>query len=484
MVWNEVDCCEYVLLRLAQNTLVDDLRIEGWPVLFYARKHNYESLTKLMLEKNAYPHIEEREGEGEGDDFWKTEDEGEVGENVSSEVEGGFDRKRQWSEIIHLQKQLTEIETGLYKQLTEVKARLAVAKLEKNQVTKSLGGQIVELQSKIANVKNTNVRLKWEIADLKTAVGVVKYQKRKLEEKLFDEKYILNDRLQLALLELNKAQVVPQDEEKFPEIEEEPDCSSEVPSKAYKSDVEGYNLQPQGIKEFSIEHNLPYNIKPEPDIYLSNMRNLEEPSNYVLAEILSSKIDDLKNLFNDQRELAAANAKLKNKLVLQELTQNKKLKELIAKNHELEKLAKVAHDELTESKARNSESRDILVFASIIVENYLEVLAGGEHNHCHSKTLPANTYSRECLERLCDDIDKAQQSMIDVSEYETEREPFKQLSKNSSATTEDSIKGSSSHDFLLRKPSDDFQIKMPQNFKPSDREIEAVASCFLVQPVG
>jgi len=198
---------------------------------------------------------------------------------------------------------------------------------------------------------------------------------------------------------------------------------------------------------------------------------------------LSSKLDDLKNLFNDKRDLAAGNAKLKSKLVLQELVQNKKLQEFKAKNHELEKILKVAHDKLTERKSRNRESK-ILLFASAIVEKCFKSLVGDELSQCHSKTLPVSTYIRESLERLCDDMKEAQLSIIDVLEYETEREPLKQLLKDSSAKTEDTIKDSMKHASSWRKTMEDFQLKMLQNFKQSDRGNEAVASTFLVKPIG
>jgi len=84
----------------------------------------------------------------------------------------------------------------------------------------------------------------------------------------------------------------------------------------------------------------------------------------------------------------------------------------------------------------------------------------------------------------------AQRVMLDALESELEREPFKELPKHS-ATKKDIVfilNGSNQKGSLWEKPlnqtPEDFNIKMPQNFKPSERDIEAVTSSFLVHPAG
>lgn len=504
MVWNEADCCEYVLLRLAQNTRIDEIRIEGCPALLYARRNNYGSLKKLMLEKNADPNTAEMEGEGEeGIDFEKTSDEGEVGEqqDIGGE-EGEFDQKSEWSEIRRLQNYVTEIETGLHRRLTEVKASLAIAKLETSQVKERLGSQVLELKTKLKTSMQSNERLKWEIAELKTAIGVAKCQKSKFEKSLMCENRLLKKQLQQAVLEAkiasaSKPQVVPQDEEKCIDQDDVPD----PPKVVLKSRTSCDDWQPQQNDEngdqCSIEENLPpkENLKPEM-FCVDDSVFVNEPSTSELASRFSSQIDELKSMFDTKTNLVVANAKLKSQLALQKLEQNKKLEEVRAKNRRFEKLVEIIRGKLKESKAKNRESKKILVFASAIVKKYLEVSAEREVSSSHvdealHTSTSTNDYSRDYHQNLCIDIKVAQQVMLDALEKDPGREPFKELSRNISATKKDMVfvlDGSSQKESLWAKPlnqtPEDFDIKMPQNFKPSEREMEAVTSSFLVHPAG
>jgi len=488
MVWIEFNCCDYVRSRLAQNAPIDDIRIEGWPVLIYARKHKYEMLRKLMLEMNADPLIEESEGEGEeGEDPQKTGDEGEVGEVAeAADEEGDQDGKTQWNEIRCLQNQVTEIESVLHQRMTEVKTRLAVAKLEKSQVKETLEDQVFDLQTKLKGVKHYNARLHKEVAELKTEVGVVKFQKEKLEEKLLHESSLLKEQLQKVLLELeitssNQPNVISLDEEKCTDSE----AGAEQPSDMlYDEDLDqnaqGTYMQSQSKKYgnvfYTIEHNLSISIQPEPDVHTDSTL-MNDPSNYKLAHIFSSKIEELKDLFNVKRDLVVANAQLKSELALQELDQKKKIEEVEAKNQELQKLITTANEKLRDNQVRNRKTRKILVFASAIVEKYLEVLAEHELNHCNGKTFAGYSCSMECLEKLYDDMKKTQESMQDVSDCKKKQEPVNVESKKNSVPDKNTSKNSSETG-TLRQIREDFNVKMPQNFKPIEQEIEAVTNSF------
>jgi len=503
MVWNEADCCEYVLLRLAQNTRIDEIRIEGWPALLYARRNNYESLKKLMLEKNADPNTAQMEGEGEeGVDPDKTSDEGEVGEQQDIvEEEGEFDQKSEWSEIRQLENYVTEIETGLHRRLTEVKASLAIAKLETSQVRERLGSQVAELKTKLKYSMQSNERFKWEIAELKTAIGVAKCQKSKLEKSLMCENKLLKKQLQQALREAksaseSKPQVVPQDEEKCTDHD-----AVQPKDKVFKGQTlyEDWQSQPNDENDqYRKEENLPPQENLETDMFCVDDKTFaNEPSNCDLASHFSSQIEELKNMMNVKTNLVIENAKLNSQLTLQKLEHKEKLEEVRAKNRRFEKIVGIIRGKLKESKAKNRESKKILVFASAIVKKYLEVVAEREENcsQVDPKTPHASPSTSDCTsdcdERLCIDTNVAHRVMLDALESDLGREPFKELSRNNSATKKDIVfilNGSSQKESLwaksLNQTPEDFNIKMPQNFKPSEREIEAVTSSFLVHPAG
>jgi len=506
MVWNEADCCEYVLLRLAQNTRIDEIRIEGWPALLYARRNNYESLKKLMLEKNADPNTAQMEGEGEeGVDPEKTSNEGEVGGEQQDIVgeEGDFEQKSEWSEIRQLQNYVTEIETGLHRRLTEVKASLAIAKLETSQVRERLGSQVVDLKKKLKISAQSNNRLKWEIAELKTAIGVAKCQKSKLEKSLMCENRLLKEQLQQALLEAkvasaSKPQVVPQDEEKCTEHDDVQDPPTEVGRTGQILCDDSQSQQnDENVDQYSMEENLPPKENIESEMFcVDDKLFVSEMSNSELANQFTAQIEDLKNMLSVKTNLVVANAKLKRQLALQKMEQKKKLEEVRAKNRRFEKLVEIIRGKLKESKAKDRESKKILVFASAIVKKYLEFSTGREENggSVDVKALqspsPTKDSSSDCHKRLCIDMKVAQRVMLDALESELEREPFKELPKNS-ATNKDIVfilNGSNQKGSLWEKPlnqtPEDFNIKMPQNFKPSERDIEAVTSSFLVHPAG
>jgi len=507
MVWNEADCCEYVLLRLAQNTKIDEIRIEGWPALLYARRNNYESLKKLMLEKNADPNTAQMEGEGEeGMDPQKTSDEGEVGGEQQDIVgeEGDFEQKSQWSEIRQLQNYVTEIETGLHRRLTEVRASLAIAKLETSQVRERLGSQVVGLKKKLKTSTQSNERLKWEIAELKAAIGIANYQKSKLEKSLMCENRLLKKQLEQALLEAkvasaSKPQVIPQDEEKCTDHDDVQDPPTEV---GMKGQTPCDELQSQdndeNVDQYSKEENLPPKENLEPERFCVDDRLfVSEPSNSELASRFSAQIEELKNVLDVKTNLVVENAKLKRQLALQKVEQKKKLEEVRAKNRRFEKLVEIIRGKLKESKAKDRESKKILVFAAAIVKKYLEYSTENEENcnHVDRKALHSspstNDHSSDCHQRLCIDMKVAERVMLDALASELEREPFKELPRNTSETKNDMVfilNGSSQKGSLWAKPlnqtPEDFNIKMPQNFKPSEREIEAVTSSFLVHPAG
>jgi len=205
---------------------------------------------------------------------------------------------------------------------------------------------------------------------------------------------------------------------------------------------------------------------------------MDDPLNCKFAHIFTSKIEELKDLFNVKRDLAVANAQLKSELAFQELDQKKKIDEVEAKNKELQQLIKTANEKVRDNKVRNRESRKILVFASAIVEKYLEVLAERELNLCNIKTIAGYSCSMECLQRLNDHMKKAHESMQDVSDCKTKKEPFNMGSINISVPDKNTNTNSSEAETLGQIP-EDFYVKMPEKIRPNEREIEAVTSSFL-----
>jgi len=505
MVWYEADCCEYVMLRLAQNTRIDEIRIEGWPALLYARKHNYGRLKKLVAENNAELKVEEREGEGEeGEDYEKTYDEGEIGEDfdVSGE-EGNLDHKSDWSEIRQLQNHVTEIETGLHMRLREVKANLAIAELEKNQVVLTLGGQVGGLQKKLNKMEQSNERLKWEIAELKTAVGVVKCQKKKMEKNLMLENNQLKKQLQETLLEIERAsakkpEVVPQDEEKYVD-QEDGNCSSKEAS----VESQGCHYDWLLKRNKSDDHhrskcNVHENGEVEEDIFNVDKMFEKAPSKCELAKRFSSQIEELEKLFDVKRDLAVANAKLKGQLALQELEQKRQLEEVTTKNKRLEKLLEGIRCKYKQSRAKNEESVSIFAVACAIVEKYLQVLSECEvhsgHGTCttadESENCTSHTF-KDFLQRISIDMKAALLKMLKSIDCELGPDSLQEFTRDISSIKKDLLfffSGTSCQESLwtksLSQTPEDFNIKMPLDFKPSDREIEAVKSSFLVHPAG
>jgi len=362
---------------------------------------------------------------------------------------------------------------------------------------------VLDLQTKLKTSMQSNEQLKWEIAELKTAISVTKCQKSKFEKSLICENTLLKKQLQEALLGAkiaseSKPQVVPQDEEKCIDQDYIPDPPEEV---VLKNETFCDDWQPQqndeNVDQHSIEENLPQKENLKPEMFcVDDSIIVDEPSTSELASRFSSQIDELKRIFDAKTNLVVANAKLKSQLALQKLEHSKKLEEVRAKNRRFEKLVDIIRGKLNESKAKNQESKKILVFASAIVKKYLEVSTERGVSCCHVEEAlrsspTTNDCGRDYHQKLCIDIKVAQRVMLDALEKDPGRKPFKELSRNISATKKDIVfivDGSSQEEYLWAKPlnqsTEHFNIKMPKNFKPSEREMEAVTSSFLVHPEG
>jgi len=504
MVWYEADCCEYVMLRLAQNTRIDEIRIEGWPALLYARKHNYGRLKKLVAENNAELKVEEREGEGEeGEDYDKTYDEGEIGEEVdASGEEGDLYHKSDWSEIKQLQDHVTEIETGLHMRLRELKANLAIAKLEKNQVVLNLGGQVGGLQKKLNKMEQANERLKWEIAELKTAVGVVKCQKKKMEKNLMLENNRLKKQVQEALLEVDRAsarkpEVVPQDEEKYVD-QEDVNCSTkEASTESQECHYDWLQKQIKNDDHSRSKCNAHENGELEDFVNVDKMFE-KVPSKCELAKRFSSQIEELEKLFDVKIDLAVANAKLKGQLALQELEQKRQLEEVTTENKRLEKLIDDIRCKYKQSRVKNQKSVSIFAVACAIVEKYLEVSSECEVHSSYgtspttdeSESCTTHTYE-DCLQQPYNDMKAALLKMLKSLDCEIGADSLQEFTRDISSIKKDLLfffSGRSSQEFLwtrsLSQTPEEFNTEMPLDFKPSEREIEAVKSSFLVHPAG